>query len=241
MGMTIIGGVTLLDGASLLSSSGGGTDPYFSNVVLLVHGNGANGGTTFTDSSSYNRTPATITNVTTSNEQTIFGQNTIKSINLMPQSGGSVLEYASSVDFARTQSFTLEFQIYIPSSFSQPYFMARGPGIGGYVDINTSSKAISFTNYPGNPSGFLTANAWNYIAYSADATATNLYINGTLANTQSPFGNDLTPYPFNLVGVPGRTDLTALGGYLAEIRYTQGVGRYSGTTIPLQTAPWPNN
>lgn len=239
MGMTIIGGVTLLDGASLLSSSGGGTDPYFSNVVLLVHGDGANGGTIFTDSSSYGRTPVTATNITTSNEQTIFGQNTIKSINSPPYLGGSTLEYSSSVDFALTQSFTLEFQLYLPASFSQPYFMAKSSGI--YAAINVESFALSFTNYPGNPGGYLTPNAWNYVAYSADATATNLYINGTRVETQIPYPNDLTPYPFNLVGVPGRTDLTALGGYLAEIRYTQGVGRYTGATIPLQTAPWPNS
>jgi len=240
--MTItITGATISGGVSIGSGGGSGADPYFSSVVLLLHGDGVNGGTTFIDSSSYSRSPQTISSITTSNEQTLFGQNTIKSINLPPDSGGSILQYASNVAFAKTQSFTLEFQLYLPASFSTPYFMARDPGIGGYAAINQFSNQVTFTNYPGNPTGTLTPNAWNYVAYSADATATNLYINGTRVETQGPFGNDLTPYPFSLTSIPARGDLTALGGYLAEIRYTQGVGRYSGATIPLQTAPWPNN
>lgn len=248
MGLTFTGGMNLTGGMSLGAGGGsGGADPYFANVVLLLHGDGTNGGTTFTDSSSKNRTPSSIANVTTSNEQTIFGQNTIKSINERPDSGGSVLEYASSLDFAASQTFTVEFQIYLPSSFSQPYFMARGPGMGGYAAINDSFTPIpgghllAFTNYPGNPGGYLTPNTWNYVAYSASATATNLYINGTRVDSQGPGTPDPNPYPFSIVGVPGRTDLTAAPGYLAEIRFTQGIARYSGATIPVQSAPWPNS
>lgn len=248
MGMILAGGVTLSGGMSLLSSgSSGGPDPYFANVVLLLHGDGVNGGTVFTDSSSYSRTPSSVISVTTSNEQTLFGQNTIKSINERPDSGGSVLEYASSMDFAASQTFTVEFQIYLPSSFNGPYFMARGPAMGGYAAINSffqpipGGHSLTFTNYPGNPGGYLTPNAWNYVAYSANATETNLYINGTRVETQGPGTPDPNPYPFNIVSVPGRADLTAAPGYLAEIRYTQGVARYTGASIPLQTAPWPNN
>jgi hypothetical protein len=238
MGMRFSSGMRLIGGMRALSSGGGGggSDPYFANVVLLVHGDGANGGTTFIDSSSYNRTPQFISDVTTSNEQTIFGQNTIKSV--QGTFGGSVLQYASSTDFAANQPFTLEFQIYITSApFFQPFFMGRSGT--SYTIINEESKAIQFSSYPGDGGGNLTVNSWNYVAYSVNSTEVNLYINGNKMTGTSVGLSDPATQPFGLTNIPD--GIRSLQGYLAEIRYTKGVARYSGATIPLQTAPWPNS
>lgn len=54
------------------------TDPQFANVTLLVHGNGSNGGTVFTDSSSYNLT-ATRVGLTTTDTGTLkYGTASLK-------------------------------------------------------------------------------------------------------------------------------------------------------------------
>lgn len=48
-------------------------DPYFSSVVLLLHCDGSNGGTTFTDHSSAARTLTASGNTNTSTAQYKFG------------------------------------------------------------------------------------------------------------------------------------------------------------------------
>jgi hypothetical protein len=239
MGMSITGGMSMSGGLQVLSSGGsGGSDPYFANVVLLVHGDGVNGGTTFTDSSSKNRTPLSIQNVVTSNEQTIFGQNTIKSINERPDSGGSILEYNSSTDFAMDEAFTVEFQVYFTSGGG--FLMSRSPGSSCNRDV---FGYINFNGYPATVAASTQVtplDSWNYIAYSYSPNTASLYVNGTRVATSNA-STEPGGYPFSLVGIPGSAFNPSFGGYIAEIRYTKGVARYSGATIPVQTSPWPNS
>lgn len=215
------------------------TDPYFANVVLLLHGDGANGGTTFTDSSSYNKSPDIITNVTTSNEQTLFGQNTIKSIN--GQFGaGSELTYGVSADFAGSDNFTLEYWIYIGSQVSQPYFMAKD----ATVYFTYSGGSLQETNWGGSSGALVSPNSWNYIAISRNGVGSNnfnFYLNGNRTEQLSVITQYTNPAAFGITNVPTRNDLESFNGYLAEIRYTQGVGRYTTATIPVPSAPWPNS
>ena len=48
-------------------------DPYFQNVSLLMHMEGSNGGTTFTDSSNYAMVPTVVGGAVTSTSQFKFG------------------------------------------------------------------------------------------------------------------------------------------------------------------------
>jgi hypothetical protein len=221
-------------------------DPYYANVVLLLHGDGANGGSTFIDSSQYNRTPFFVSEeITTSNEEMLFGQNTIKS------TGGafvtqSVLEYSSSIDFTRSNNFTLEFWINSTQPYgSQPYFMARSAVSYSALNQLVGYAQLSFTNWGSgstNISAGLVANTWHYVVLQQSGSDYRIYLDGNLvqAATNSSIATP-TPEKFGIVNVPDRGDLPAFTGYLSEIRYTQGVARYSGSTIPVQSAPWPNS
>jgi hypothetical protein len=239
VGITFTGGMNFSGGMNMTTGGGGGSDPYFANVVLLLHGNGTNGGTTFIDSSSYNRSPDIITNVTTSNEQTLFGQNTIKSINGQ-SGGGSELTYGVSVDFAGSDNYTLEYWIYIGSQVSQPYFMAKD----ATVYFTYSGGSLMETNWGSASSAFVNPNSWNYIAISRNGNGSNnfnFYLNGNRTEQLSGGFFYPDPRPFGITNVPTRNDLESFNGYLAEIRYTQGVGRYTTATIPVPSAPWPNS
>lgn len=247
MGATFTGGIQITGGVNIAASGGSGSDPYFSNVVLLLHGDGVNGGTTITDSSSYARTPSSRMNVITSNEKQLFGQNTIKSNNQPPISGGSVLQYAPSTDFAYTYPYTFEFWLFLPSSFTTFNFMSKASStvIGVISGSNTIEVAGSWTNYGAvTPSMALTPNSWNYFAMCVNANKeTSIWINGTRQFNYAGLGwnPDDTAKPLTITDVYTRDDITAAAGYLAEIRYTKGVARYSGATIPVQSAPWPNS
>lgn len=238
--MLFTGGVTLTGGMNLLSSGGGGGgDPYYANVVLLLHGDGTNGGNTFIDNSQYNRTPVFTENVITSNEQTLFGQNTIKSINGQIGAGGE-LTYGFSPDFAGSDNFTLEFWIYILDQSSQPFFMAKDAG----VYFTYAGGSLQEVNWGSVGSALVNPNSWNYIAISRNGNGSNnfnFYLNGDLIQQQSVTTNYTDPAPLGITNVPLRNDLNSFNGYLSEIRFTQGVGRYTTPTIPIQSAPWPNN
>lgn len=65
-------------------------DPFYNNVVLLLHGNGVNNGVVFTDSSLYNHAPISIQNgIKTSNDITLVDNGVIKTIG-----GNDCLKYA---------------------------------------------------------------------------------------------------------------------------------------------------
>jgi hypothetical protein len=221
-------------------------DPYYANVVLLLHGDGANGGGTFIDSSQYNRTPFFVSEeITTSNEEILFGQNTIKS------TGGafvtqSVLEYSSSIDFTRSNNFTLEFWINSTQPYgSQPYFMAKSATSYSALNQLVGYATLGFVNWGSGSaiiSADLVANTWHYVVIQQSGSDYRIYLDGNLISTATN-STIATPTPekFGIVNVPDRGDLPAFTGYLSEIRYTQGVARYSGSTIPVQSAPWPNS
>ena len=88
-------------------------DPYFSNVALLLHMDGSNGGTTFTDSSSYARA-VTASSVTTSTSTAGFFGTSAGSM-----AGGSTttrLSVADSTDFDfGNKDFTIECRVYLTS------------------------------------------------------------------------------------------------------------------------------
>lgn len=246
MGVTITGGVGISSGISITEGAAG--DPYFSNVVLLLHGDGTNGGTTFTDSSSYARTPATTQNITTSSDYTLFGQNTIKSLG-GTEGSLSKLQYASSLDFTRSNTYTLEFWVYYPTSMTDGYLMARGPTsyLQTYSNDGGTTWRIDMVNWGAGGGTTPTVsgmakNTWHYVVFTQEGSRYNSYLNGvrfTNANdgtTASPSSESL-----GITNVPTRNDLKGFFGYLSEVRYTQGVSRYSGATIPVQSAPWPNS
>ena len=78
-------------------------DPYFQNVSLLMHMDGTNGGTTFTDNSNY-ALSVTPTNATTSTTQVKFGTASAYF------NGSAYLTMPTTSQFAfGTGDFTIEF------------------------------------------------------------------------------------------------------------------------------------
>ena len=63
--------------AASAASGGGATDPYFSNVSLLLHGDGTNGSTTIIDSSPLPKTVTAFGNAQISTAQSKFGGSSI--------------------------------------------------------------------------------------------------------------------------------------------------------------------
>jgi hypothetical protein len=226
-----------------------GGDPDFSSVSLLLHLNGTNGSTTFTDTSS---SPKTLTaegsaQISTAEAKAGFGQS------LLLNDANTYTNYLTTPDNVGFQfgtgAFTMEAWIYL---ISKPKNIA--PVIatgttsfttGSYYFVVDGSNKLQFGGSGISISALISASTistgqWYHVAASRSGTTTKIFINGTLEDTET---GDTTSYNYStnnlLIGRNGWDNSGTQGfyGYIDEVRITKGVARYTATfTAP--TAPF---
>ena len=212
------------------------TDPDFSSVELLMHMDGTNGGTSFTDSSSNGLTVTAYGNAQTSTAQGKFDQSL-----LLDGSGDYlIVTDSSSVTAAGTGDFTFECWFYNPtgsSTVSNSGTLFQG-GTGGPI-LRYQSSSLSFgivgvgyllsTSQPSD-------DTWHHVAVCRDSTSTRLYLNGSQA-TSGTVSNSLTAITHY-----GAHTNAALNwdGYMDDVRITIGVARYTGSSYTVPTAAFPD-
>lgn len=235
-------------GQSILSG-----DPYFDNVVLLLHMDGANNSTTFTDSS---RSPKTVTasgNAKISTTQSKFGG----ASGAFDGTGDYLSSsYNADYDFI-TGDFTFECFIYPTTSKTARILTLCGSsinwnsttGIHFVAQQVNQNISINISNNTGTPLGttttgnLITINAWNHVAFSKSGTTGYIGINGTVSSFSAsgaarPSGNPtlaVATYP----GENG-TGSFIYQGNMDDLRITKGVARYTANFTP-PTEPFPNN
>lgn len=218
------------------------TDPYFANVVLLMHMDGTNGGTTFTDVKGHTTSVGSGT-PTTSTSQFKFGT---ASLNVPTGSKVNVTVSANEFDFG-TGAFTVEFWLYSGSASNGQHIIGNidGGSTGSWgILYSGGSNVFSVLGSGGGVSfalsSSLSLNTWYHIAICRSGTSNRLFINGTqndVTQTDSTnYANAATTYAI------GRSTDNArpFVGNLDDIRVTKGVARYtSNFTAP--TAAFPNS
>ena len=209
------------------------TDPYFANVLLLMHCDGTNGSTTFTDNSSYNRSITAYNGAALSTTSPKFG-----TASALFDGVDDYVDVATSADWSMGTStdFTVEFWMYADSTD----FNSTGIGqaAGSYV-INSGGSI-----YGGNGAANLCSasyagyyDQWVHVAFTRSGSTPRLFFNGTLVNVGSNYtwGASST---IRLMSSP------VVGGYgkgkIDELRITKGVARYTASFTP-PTAAFPNS
>lgn len=220
-------------------------DPYWSNVSALYHFDGANGGTTFIDSSNNNVTPTVVGNSQTSTDQSMFGGASYYS-----DGSGDRLEVyygsASVVDFG-TADFTIESWVYRLTTGVRQFIMdTRGSGsgtIGIRIESNNVLQVIDSAGaaiFTGTTS--MNTLQWYNIAVSRSGTTMRFFIDGvqegsvtnSTSYTQTTGGRYIIGASgFALGNVP-------LNGYLDEFRITKDVARYTAD-YTTQWKAFPNS
>lgn len=208
-------------------------DPVFTNVTLLLHMDGSNGSTTFTDSSNFNRTIVRQGNPVISNSIIKFG------------SGSGFFNNSSNLTNNDTDmrldsgNFTAEAWIY-PLDIN-----ATGPIIcqgnvdqtGGFIIYRTfSTGALAF--YADNALRLITdsiasANAWTHIALVKNGNVYRFFINGVAQANAYTGTHNHSLLPFQIGA--GYTIIGSFNGYIDEVRITKGVARYLTNFTPLNT------
>jgi hypothetical protein len=216
-------------------------DPVFNNVSLLLHGNGANGSTTITDSSSSPKTVTAVGNAQISTVQSKFGG---ASISL---DGAGDRLTCPIINF-QTNSFTIETWAFANNTLAGLRAIA-GNWRNEQLLLSQDGINLNFSWFPFSAAGSLltasgiVANQWQHLAVTKEGSSFRLFINGSLVssatNTQ-PIPQSTTNFLIgdfpNFAGSPAGSNYN---GYLDDFRITLGVARYTSNFTP-PTAPFPD-
>lgn len=209
------------------------SDPYYSSVVALLHGNGTNNSTTITDSSSTATNWTAFGNAKISTSTQKYGTGSIA----FDGSGDYIQNAASTTLFAfGTGDFTIEFWVYLNGTGNQSFYDSRPPNSSPLsASVFYESNAVGF--YDGTAyritGGSLTTSTWYHIAVSRVSGSTRLFINGTQSgSTYSDSNNYTCGSSRPVMGALGYdVSLFNLNGFMDDIRVTKGVGRYAANFI----------
>jgi len=202
-------------------------DIYFNNVSLLLHFDGANSSTTFTDSSENSKTLTANGNAQISTAQSKFGG----ASGLFDGSGDEV-SFANSSDFAFSGDFTIEAFVYIVVSDTTDrniYITANNGGLS--FGLNGKKLQVGANNvaYDVKTSADIATSQWVHVAASRSGTTLRLFVNGT-QDGSATITRTYTSSGSHYIGSGG--SLNYFNGYIDELRITKGVARYTANFTP---------
>lgn len=220
-------------------------DPYFNNVSLLLHMNGENGGSVFTDNSPRPKTANFIDNPITRTDKfkfppsSFFGDATT-SIN------GSAIWFNSNQDFGfGTGEFTIEF--FLNTTYrtqSRRTVMSFGESTGSSAKIAIYDAKLEWYTYSSYvfKSTDVANGGWMHIAITRKNSTYYLFVDGKKVSESATAGSVDMPANLLIVGAGNRGALNriAFPGWLDEVRITNGVARYTADFTP-PTEPFPDS
>jgi hypothetical protein len=227
-----------------------GSDPDYASVSLLLHGDGANGSTTFTDTSPRVKTMSIGggTPTISSTQSKFSGGTSMFFDNPSSVNVADHLTTPSDSDFAfGTASFTVEAWIYqVGQAIYSTMFEIGAHGASTGIAFFTGSDGfrIYSGSFFGGSGNALTLNTWQHVAFCRDGSTLRMFLNGTQTSTAT-FTNNLTVTTNVSVAYAkgqnpsGTSNDVKFNGYIDDLRVTKGVARYTANfTAP--TAPFPD-
>jgi hypothetical protein len=242
--------------AGIWPSAGG--DPYWDNVSLLLHMDGSNGSTTFTDSGPSARSVTRTGNVQISTTQSKFGG----ASGYFDGTSDCLTVTDSNAFSFGADLFTIEFWFYVPPAttdrtlFVMPRIGGGWPTLivfltgSGNVGAYCSTTGGSFAHYMNTASiGAVVANTWNHFAYVRTGAGGNdyrIFLNGTINSPgDANYPSTVSTYPsVNEIRISDAFNSTfgvdSWLGYIDELRITKGIARYTSDFTP-PASPFPNS
>lgn len=217
-------------------------DPYWSDVVSLLHFNGTDGSGTFTDETGRSWNP--FLNARLSTSQKYFGVSSYT-----PFSSSSGIRTINNF-LADSDDWTVEFFLRTNQIASgKTIFDMRTTGAGGIVITQPGANpstlsfySIASDNTTGSTlsSSTISINTWYAIAYTKDGNTYRAFIDGTKiaeetvaftpnVGPQMSFGNNIA-----------MSSTVWFDGFLDEFRFTKNVCRYTDN-YTVATKEFPNS
>ena len=207
----------------------GPSDPNFANVTALLHFDGANNSTVFTDQKGNTWVTSGLPVVSTT--QSKFGGSSLYS-----PANTAYLGCALANEAFGTGDFTVEAWIYPTASAHNILLPSATANSWALI---TYSNNLYWQQAGSNifGAGTVNLNAWNHVAVSRSGGTLSGYVNGVSVYSGAN--------SYNYSGTPTRYIGPGPGGpvgsmYIDDVRLTKGTGRYTtGFTPP--TAAFPNS
>lgn len=208
-------------------------DPYINSVGALLHFNGANGSTTFTDVKGLNYTVSN--GAAISNASAVFGQAGYFAGNSRIISTNSASNFYFPGDFTlegwvRFNNISTTWNSYSPSNqyildigANKTYFSWRSPTGWTFYGGPTVGNIVTYMAIP-------ELNRWYHFAVQRSGTTVSMFIDGTEVATKTGVTAALGAANSSLaVGNFGGSPVTyGLNGMLDDVRITPNAARYSG-------------
>lgn len=226
-------------GYTLNTTLGNVTQPvvFDAQTVSVLHMNGTNGSTTFTDATGL-RTWTTAGNAQIATATSKFGGGS----GSFDGNGDYVLA-PTSTDFDFAADFTIDFWANISTLGRINTMVCREDGSGNAAimcRIDASNNTDFFYRDAANNiigriqvAAAISTAAWNHFAYVRNGSNFTLYKNGVSIGTATSAAVGTTSYAFP-VAVGGRqgTAIEALLGYMDEVRISKGIARWTANFTP---------
>lgn len=221
-------------------------DPYWANVISLLHFDAANGTTTFTDAVT-GTTWSRVSGAEISTTKARFGGSSASVPAAVNGGYGCITSNTDAAFSLGTSDFTIEGFLSLSTSQSGFRFVfdSRPVGVNGaYPGLYVNGTDLVFMNSNAaritGGAAISLSGSWIHWAVCRVAGITRMFVNGVkvgadyadatnYVNTRFRYGNTSAAENFNNI----------LGGYLDECRITKGVGRYSSSFTP-PTIPYPS-
>lgn len=193
-------------------------DPFYNNVSLLLHMDGTDNSTTFTDSSINNFTMSTTGNTKISTAQSKFGPSSA----FFDGSGDFLSAPNNSAFEFGTGDFTIEFWARVLTGYNNAIGVMwhNAPNLLIWSNNGTFS---AYCNGSFIGSFIYTVDTWYHIALCRAAGTMRFFINGSQEGSQS----DSTNYTGNSCVFGHVYNIWNFGGNIDEVRITKGIARYT--------------
>lgn len=216
-------------------------DADWDSVSLLLHMDGANNSTTFTDVSKNSLSVTRSGNAIVSTGDSVFGGASA----YFDGSGDYLIVQSSSLYSFGSGNFTIE------GFFKRPSTTGRQDISGTYLNITTGWGVCTSVNNAGDIGFYVgntliaassasswSANQWVHFLVSRSGTTLKIFLNGNQVasvtnSTNITDGNSL------VLGAAGSLAVPLLG-YIDEFRITKGVARKT-SSFSTPTEPYPDN
>ena len=239
-----VSGDTSFSGNVSIGTAG---DANFSQVGTLMHFDGANNGTTFTDSASTPLTYTRMGSAVTSTAKYKFG-----TASLAMNADADYIQTSSNapaiISNLSSNNFTIECQVYITSNLTGAMVLILGQcwqgsssNKGWQLELQ-AGNVIEFawttngsTNQSMNSVTGITAGAWHHIAVIRNGSSLTIAVDGVANGTGSISGSIFNSA--NPLQIGGTLNVTGNPCYIDEFRVTNGTARYS-TPFTAPTTPF---
>lgn len=218
------------------------TDPFFANVVSLLHFEGANGSTSMVDQKGKTWTPSGNAQLTTTTP--LMGASS-----LLLDGTGDYITTPSHADLGfGTGDFTVEFFAMQAAAKAISHLDARAGTANSPRLMLYNTNAAPFSDlrlFVSNadriiaPNGTLLLNTRQHFAICRASGSTRMFVDGVQVGSTYADSTNYTAADWVIGHNTAAGSMRDFNGRIDELRITKGIGRYTSNFTP-PTTPFPN-